>query len=139
MCQLAKNIYGVQKTVARVCNPKNVLAVKKLGADIVVSATDSIIKQLEREVDNSSMKELLSLGVGRPSVHEVQLPQNYVYDRRQLSDINLPESCNIVSISRGEEFIIPRGKTKLMSLDKVLLVAAPGAISDVRKALKLKK
>ena len=41
-CQLAKEIFHVPKTVARVNNPKNAAVMKKLGVDIPISSTDNI-------------------------------------------------------------------------------------------------
>ena len=39
VCQLAKQVFKVKRTVARVNNPKNAAVLKKLGVDIAVSAT----------------------------------------------------------------------------------------------------
>jgi len=38
-CQLAKNYFDVQRTIARVNNPKNINVFKQLGVDSVVSST----------------------------------------------------------------------------------------------------
>lgn len=139
VCQIAKKLYGTPKTIAKVNNPKNVHIFKTLGVDLIVSSTDNIIHQLEREVDNSRIKELVPLNDGKAAVFEILLPENYALAHKQILDLDLPESCNIISITRNSELIIPRGKTKLMSLDKLLVVTAVGAVGEVKKALKLKK
>ncbi len=138
-CQTAKKLFGIGKTVAKANNPKNVDNIKRLGVDIVISATESIIKLLEREVDHSTIKELIPLDNGKAAVYEVELPDNFAYSGKSISDIVFPDSCNIISITRGEELIIPRGKTKLISGDKVLIVSLTGSVSEVRRVLKLKK
>ena len=66
-CQLAKRIFKVPKTVARVNNPKNAVVMKKLGVDIPISSTDNIARLLEREVDAARIKSLLSLNRGEAS------------------------------------------------------------------------
>ncbi len=139
VCQLAKRLYNVKKTIAKVNNPKNVTAMKFFEIDFVISATDNIIRQLEREVDSSLLKEVFPLNDGKASLVEIQLPDNYALSHKTISEIQLPESCNIISIMRGDEFIIPRGKTKLMSHDNLLIVTVTGAVAEVKKALKLKK
>lgn len=139
ICQMAKKMFNVPKTVAKVNNPKNVDALKKLGVDIAVSGTELIIRNLEHEVDNSRIKELIPLNDGKAAVFEVKLPSDYVYDGRELSDIRLPEGCNIISIQRRDEFIIPRGKTKLMSDDMLLIVSTTSVANEVKRVLKLKK
>ena len=75
-CQMAKKLFNVSKTIAKVNNPNNAEALKQLGVDIVISATDNIIQLLEHEVDLSSVKELIPLN-GGASLLEITLPQNY--------------------------------------------------------------
>lgn len=138
-CQTAKRLFHVKKTIAKANNPKNVENIKLLGVDIVISATDSIIKLMEREVDHSSIKELVPLNDGKTAVYQVELPENFAFSGTELMNIRLPESCNIISITRDGGLIIPRGKTRLISGDELLVVSQSGSIGEVRKALKLKK
>lgn len=137
-CQIAKNRFGVKKTIARVNNPKNADALKKLGVDIVISATDNIIQLLEHEVDLSAMKELLRLEGGEASLVEITLPEKYALEGKALSQLELPPNCNIACISRGGRTIIPRGGTMLISGDNLLVVMMNSAEKDLRKALKIK-
>lgn len=137
-CQIAKKVFNVPKTVAKVNNPKNAESLRMLGVDTVVSSTDTIIKTFEREVDNSRIKELIPLNDGKAAVFELTIPENYVYSGKELSDIRLPDNCNIVSITRGDSFIIPRGKTKVMSNDVLLIVTAASAANEVRRTFKIK-
>lgn len=137
-CQIAKKVFNIPKTVAKVNNPKNAESLRMLGVDTVVSSTDTIIKTFEREVDNSRIKELIPLNDGKAAVFELTIPENYVYSGKELSDIRLPDNCNIVSITRGDSFIIPRGKTKIMSNDVLLIVTAASAANEVRRTFKIK-
>ncbi len=138
-CQTVKMLFKTPKTVAKANNPKNVENMKRLGVDIVISATDSIIRLLEREVDHSTIKQLIPLNNGKAAVYQIDLPEDFAFSGRELQTITLPDSCNIVSITREEELIIPRGKTKLMAGDKLLIVSAVDSSGDVRRALRLKK
>ncbi len=138
-CQTAKKVFSVQKAIAKANNPKNVENIRLLGIDIVISATDSIINLMEREVDHSAIKELIPLNDGKAAVYQVELPENFPLSGHELIDIRLPESCNVISITRNGELIIPRGKTKLIAGDELLIVSRAGGINEVRKALKLKK
>ncbi len=137
-CQMAKQLFGVSKTIAKVNNPSNTAALKKLGVDIVISATDNIIQLMEHEVDLSSVKKLIPLNDGEASLLEITLPQDYKLDGTLLMDVALPHDCNIVCITRGGRTIIPRGKTKLKSEDLLLVVTLNNIEKEIRKALKLK-
>lgn len=137
-CQLAKDLFGVSKTIARANNPKNVEVIKAFGVDKVINSTDSIASMIEREVDTNKIKQLLQLNDGAVSLFEVTLPENYVYDGKMLMDIKLPALLNIVSITRGESIIIPRGQTVLRSKDKLLIISEPSIIKEIKSTFKIK-
>lgn len=137
-CQLAKKTFGVAKTIAKVNNPKNAIVLKELGVDNVINSTDSIASLIEREVDTSKIKELISLNHGEAVICEVTLPEKYYYDGKQLMDIKLPGLFNIVSITRGNSLIIPRGQSVLRSGDKLLVISDSDELKVLRSVLKLK-
>lgn len=137
-CQTAKKIFGVRKTIAKVNNPNNVEALRRLGVDTAVSATDYIIQFLEREVDISAIRELIPLNDGEASLLEITLPENYKLAGDTLMDISLPQSCNVVCINRGGKTIIPRGQTKLHSGDVLLVVTLGTGERELRRALRLR-
>lgn len=136
-CQLAKQMFKVQKTVARVNNPKNREVMKRLGVDIQICSTDSIAYQLEREVDVAAIKQIISLNQGMATINEVQLPNASALDGLRISELRLPEECVIISISRDGELIIPRGKTTLASGDVILLLVSNEDAHKVAKAFSL--
>lgn len=139
-CQLAKRLYQVKKTIAKVNNPKNVATLKKLGVDIVVSSTDNITGQLEREVDSGKIKELLPLSGGRAAVFEIVLDDTFKLTDTPLMEMDIPLTLNIISIIRNEtELIIPRGHTTLKVGDKLMILATIKNKNDILKALKISK
>ena len=46
-CQLAKHEFHVKKVIARANNPRNMKALRTLGADIAVSSTEIITRLIE--------------------------------------------------------------------------------------------
>lgn len=136
-CQLAKRVFKCKRTVARVNNPKNADVLKSLGVDITVSSTSSIVRILEREVETTAIRHLLNLAGGMASLVEIFLPDDFRYDGRSLSEIPIPENFNIVSITRGNDCIIPRGATRLYSQDKLMCVTADSAFHTIVKDWRL--
>lgn len=137
-CQIAKKKFGVKRTIAKVNNPKNTEAMKSLGVDIVISATDNIIRQLEHEVDISAVRQLIKLNGDEASLTEITIPRNYPMEGKKLSELPLPPDCNIACINRGGKTIIPRGQTTLCGGDTVLIVMLRSAEKELCKALKIK-
>lgn len=137
-CQLAKKIFRVPKTVARINNPKNAEVMKKLGVDITISSTDNIARLLEREVDTARIKSLLSLNRGEASLCELLIPDNYVLSGKRLFELDIPEDAVIAAIFRQDKLIIPRGNAQIISGDKVLVIAKDRIIHELSTSLKLK-
>lgn len=122
-CQLAKKVFGIKKTIARVNNPKNKDIMKKLGVDITVSTTDNIASILGREAETEHIQQLMSLNGGTTSLTEVIIPNTFPYNGMTLTDMPVPEDVVIVSIQRDDEMIVPRGNTTVHFGDKLLVMA----------------
>lgn len=138
-CQLAKNKFNISKTIARINNPKNSFIFKKLGVDISLSATDNISNMIEREVDVSAIKQLVSLNRGQASIIEFVIPDDFKFVGITLLDFPIPEDCIIVTLSRNDELIIPRGNTKLLIGDALVMVAKNSAIHRVGELFNIKE
>lgn len=131
-CQLAKKVFCVRRTVARINNPRNAGVMKQLGVDIPISSTDNIARLLEREIDTAAIRQLMPLNHGDASLSELQLPENYKHHGKRLSELPLPVESVIVSISRDDgRLVIPRGNTQLFSGDKVLVVCSNNVIHEL--------
>ena len=136
-CQLAKRKFHVRRTVAKVNNPKNLSVMVQLGIDIAVSSTDNIAKLIEREVDTTAIKQIVSINQGQSSISEILLPDNYKLDGKTLSEIKIPNDAIVISIIRNKMTIIPRGNTELKSNDKILILSTNEAVHNLKSILKL--
>ena len=119
-CQIAKQEFGVNRTVARASNPKNRMLLHTLGVDTVVCGTDNLSHILEREIETDTIRQLLSLGGGTASLNEILLPENFKFAGQEIKDIPIPGNAILVSITRDTEFIIPHGNTVLLPWDHIL-------------------
>lgn len=119
-CQIAKQEFGVDRTVARASNPKNRTLLHTLGVDTVVCGTDNLSHILEREIETDTIRQLLSLGGGTASLNEILLPENFKFAGQEIKDIPIPGNAILVSITRDTEFIIPHGNTVLLPWDHIL-------------------
>ncbi len=137
-CQIAKTKFGISKTIAKSNNPKNVSVMKALGINNVINSTDSIASMIEREVDTSKIKQLLQINHGEGTLIEIEIPKDYIYDSKMLMDFKFPSLFNIVSITRGEAFIIPRGQSMIKSGDKLLVMCDTSSIKELKSTLKIK-
>jgi trk system potassium uptake protein TrkA len=135
ICQLAKELFGVRRTVGRVNNPDNERVFAELGIDVPVDATMIIGKIIEEEVSFSDFVNLMSFKRGKLSIVRVDLPEDSPVINKELKDISLPEDSVFVSILRGEEVIIPKGNTVLRLGDDIIALTLVGNESQLLNLL----
>ncbi len=136
-CQLAKKLYNVKKTVARVNDPKNEEVFLKLGIDRVISTTRASAIYIKNEV--SDMATLLSLGDYSARLLELSVPDDSSAVGMKIMDLGLPTSCTFISIMRGERMIIPKGSSVLKSSDRITALVDNTVVEDVREIILEKK
>ncbi len=126
ICQLAKEKFKIQRTVARVNNPDDEHTFSELGVDVPIDSTKIIAKIIEEEVSFSDFVNLMSFKRGKLSIVRVDLPSDSPVINQQIQDIRLPPDSVFVSIVRGEEVIVPKGDTVLKSGDDIIALTLVG-------------
>jgi len=119
--QLAKRYFKIKTAISRSNNPKNIEAMKRIAADIVVSSADIISEIIEQEVDSLSMRIVTRLSMGDSSIMEFIVNKNDPIEGKKLIEIDLPPNTLIITILRDGKSIIPSGETRLLSGDDVMV------------------
>jgi len=135
ICQMAKKRFKVARTIARINNPKNELLFQKLGIDITVSPTRSILSLIEAELPGSTFVTLMTLKRAGLGIIEVRVPEDSPIVGRTLSAIKLPRSGNIALIIRDNEHIVPVADTKILAHDEVYALVNREGEDALRDAL----
>jgi trk system potassium uptake protein TrkA len=120
ICQLAKVMYFIPRTIALVNNPENEETFRKLGVDATVSSTSIIGALIEEKIDAGMVIPLLALKGGDMEIFQTELPSDSPLVDRKISKLTLPEDCIIIAAFRGNEVIIPKGETILKEGDTII-------------------
>lgn len=120
VCSIAKERFGVRRTVARVNDPKNEKSFVELGIDVPVDSTVILARIIEEEVTFSDFVNLLSFKRGRLTIVRVDLPEDSPVIDKRIQDLNLPADSVLVSVIRGDEVILPKGDTVLKAGDDLI-------------------
>lgn len=96
-CQVARHVFNVERTVARINNPRNDAIFRKLGIDRTVSATSAIMAHIEQELPTHPLISLMNLPHGFEIV-EVKVPGDAAVVGRPAQDVVLPERSIIWGI-----------------------------------------
>ncbi|MFL5661565.1 MAG: potassium channel family protein [Ktedonobacteraceae bacterium] len=135
ICQMAKKRFSVGRTIARLNNPKNELIFQKLGIDVTVSPTKSILSLIEAEIPGSTFVTLMTLKRAGLEIMEIRIPANSPIVGKTLNTINLPRSGNIALIIRDKEYIVPSADTKILANDEVYALVSREGEEALRTAL----
>ena len=125
-CQLAKNYFGVARTIARVNNPKNINVFKRLGVDSTVSSTAHIADIIEQEVDWAGINRMLAERVGDVRIREFAVAETSLSVGKKVEALSMPKGTILISVVRDKEAIIPNGQTQIMSGDIVVALTNEG-------------
>ncbi|MFC1590629.1 potassium channel family protein [Candidatus Omnitrophota bacterium] len=124
ICQVAKEVFGVARTVARVNNPKNEHIFSELGVDVPINSTTIIAKIIEEEVSFEDFINLMTFRKGKLALVRVDLAEGSPVVNKNVKDITLPENSVLLTIVRGENIIVPKGDTTLLKGDDVVALTA---------------
>lgn len=134
LCYLARSKFHVQRTIARVNNPRNSwLFDDKFHVDVAVNQAEILSSLIQEEMSMGDMITLLKLRRGHYSLIEEKIPQGAPAVGVMLKDLPLPEHCVIAAIIRRGEVEIPRGITKFEAGDEVLALTDAGGMPQLAK------
>ena len=133
---LAKQEFAVPRVVARVNNPKNEwLFNENWGVDVSVSTPHLLTALVEEAVSVGTLVRLLSFEGGRASLIEVTLATDSPAADQEIVDLGLPRDSTVVAVVRNDRVVVPRGDTRLLAGDEVLVMVTGESLEDVRKVL----
>jgi trk system potassium uptake protein TrkA len=134
LCYIAKSRYKINRTIARVNNPRHAwLFNERFGVDVPVNQAEIISSLIEEEMSLGDMMTLLKLRKGNYALVEEKIPPGAIAIGKAIKDLNVPEQCVLAAIFRKGEVVMPHGYTVFEVGDEVL------AITDHNGAIEFQK
>jgi trk system potassium uptake protein TrkA len=135
ICQIAKERFGVPKTIARVNDPRNQVHFDLLGISPTVCATSSVLALIEHEVPEHELVHLLELRKENLEIVEVQIDAGSPSAGKCVERLSLPDGARLISVVRNGRAEIADGATELQAGDQVLAILQPGKEDELRRVL----
>jgi trk system potassium uptake protein TrkA len=129
VCQLAKEKFGIKKTVAVVTNPRNVDLFKIFGVTEVVSSAWMVAERLAQLSTLESLVHSISLENGKIVLTELDVTADSDGSDTAVADMKLPPQVIIACVIRNGRMLIPNGKTIIKSGDHIA-VLSPSEIQN---------
>ncbi|MCL1793129.1 MAG: NAD-binding protein [Oscillospiraceae bacterium] len=123
ICELCKKKFKVKKTVAIISDPKKTEFFYRMGIDSVVCAINAIAGIIEQQAFMDEMTTLAPVGKGQIKIAQLPISQNAPAADKKLWELNLPKEVIIGCILRGDKGMVPRGDTRILSGDVLVLIS----------------
>jgi trk system potassium uptake protein TrkA len=136
LCYMARTMFNVKRTVARINNPRNAwLFDKNFHVDETINQAEVMAHLIQEEMSLGDMMTLLKLRRGRYSFVEEKVPAGAKAVGVAIKDLGLPDQCVIAGIIRHGHMTLPRGSTTLEPNDEVLAVTDPEGAKELARLL----
>jgi len=134
ICYVARKIFNVPRTIARVNNPRNAwLFDEKFHVDVALNNAKVMARLIEEEMSLGDMMTLLKLRRGDYSLVEEKIPPSAAAIHVAIKDLALPENVVIAAIIRHGKVVLPRGITTFEAGDEVLAVTDRAGAEELQR------
>jgi trk system potassium uptake protein TrkA len=124
ICELCKKKFRVKKTLALVSDPKKTDFFYRMGIDSVVCAISAVANIIEQQAFLDEIATMVPLGTGRVRVAQVPISPNAPAVDKKLWELSLPKEVIIGCVLRGDQSMIPRGDTRILAGDVLVLISS---------------
>jgi len=126
LCFLAKEMFEVPRTIARVNNVNNAwLFGSHFHVDVALNQADLLAHLIQEEMSLGDMMTVFQIRRGNYSVVEEKVPEGAMGIGLALKDMELEEQCVIAAIIRDGKMALPRGESTFKAGDEIIAVASP--------------
>lgn len=125
-CQLCKRVYNVDKTVSLLGDPNKIDFYSSLGVDSTVCAVSMVTNIVQQQALIDDMTNIIPISQGRVQIIEIQINGNSPAMNKKLWEVNFPKDCIVGCVLRGDNTIIPRGDTRILVGDTLVILTVSG-------------
>lgn len=124
---------GIYKSVAKISRTNYDKVLDKLDIDAVFNTSYITAAEMLKEIRGKSSLALHLLLNGQVECVELMIRASHLVCGHTLEDLSLPDGTLIISIIRGQNMIVPNGKTVLESGDRIILFSMHEVAPRVQK------
>lgn len=125
-CQICKKQFGIRKTVSLVMDPNKTSFFHKMGVDRVVCSVSAVTGIIQQQAFIDEMTNIVPVGEGRVQIVEVLITRQSPVADKKLWEITLPQEAIVGCILRTDKTIIPRGDTRILPGDTLVVLTGNG-------------
>ncbi len=106
-----------------------------MGVNSVVCAVSAVTGIIQQEAFIDEMTNIIPFGKGRVQIIEVRIQEEAPAAGKKLWEISLPKEGIVGCILRGDTTIIPKGNTRILAGDTLVVITGNGEELNMVRAL----
>jgi trk system potassium uptake protein TrkA len=130
VARVARDIYHVNRVVARLYNPRRAPIYEKLNVQTISSSSWGA-HRIEQLLVHPGMQSVSSTGNGEVQIYELTVPPEWV--GRRITDLVPMEYAIPVSLARNGKGILPRAEFVLQAQDILQVSSTPEGVRILRE------
>ncbi len=134
-CQTAKRKFKVNKTIARVNNPRNERIFRALGIDSAVSHTQALLEAINHELPSGHLHHMSGLRDNNKELISAVIGQNSPVLDLPLKSLMLPSGSMLVLLMRDGNPVPPGSDVRLAHNDELVILTPRGNDAELQKML----
>lgn len=135
ICEMCKKVFRIKKTVALLNDPEKMNFFYMMGVDKVVCALNMITNIMEEQAIMDEMTKMIPIEEGKVHIAEVPILKGSKITEKKLWELNLPKEIIVGCIIRNDQSLIPRGDTRILEGDILLVITSDTSMIDRIKEL----
>jgi trk system potassium uptake protein len=132
VARIARDIYHVQRVVARLYNPRRAAVYEKLDLQTISSSSWGA-RRIEQLLIHPGMQSVSSAGNGEVQIYELTVPPEW--SGRKISDLVPMEHAIPVTLARNGKGFLPRAESTLESQDILQVSSTPEGVRVLRERI----
>ncbi len=129
---------GMPRVMAIVQDPDYLPLLEENGV-VGISAPWATAAMVENFLDRPGVAQLIEFGEGAASLVGVSIADGARVAGELIRDIDFPKQCVVAAVIRGDEFVVPRGDTRIEIGDRVVFVGPTAAVKAARDVAEAKR
>jgi trk system potassium uptake protein TrkA len=128
---------GCPFAIALVNDPSLVPLLAALDIDAYISPRATTVSSILRHIRHGRVRGVYSIGDAEAEVIEAQVLSTSSIAGKLIRDVDFPEGALVGAIKRGGEIIRPRGTTRIVEGDLVMIFAMSDDVPEVERLLQV--
>lgn len=123
ICYMAKEVYGVSRTISRVNDPRNAwLFTDEFHVDVAFNQSEIMARLIEEELSMGDVRSMVKIRKGNYSVVEKKVPAEAKLIGIPVKELDIPRNCIIAAVIREGSVDIPNGDAVFGEGDEIIAV-----------------